>query len=105
MKIFNWVKDLENIYAKLIEEAKNDNLKEIEELKAENEKFINETLQRQQQFVNHILKSTSEDVTKKVNEFQEKLKTILQNFELYYNQNKKSITSEIISKLGLDFVA
>ncbi|MFW9829347.1 MAG: hypothetical protein ACFFEY_17365 [Candidatus Thorarchaeota archaeon] len=105
MKIFDWVTEIEDIYDKLIEKSKNDNLKEIEDLRAESEKILSESIQKKQELVNDALKSINIDVNKKINEFQKKLTSIIQNYESNYEQNKKRIIDQIITKLELDFNA
>lgn len=105
MKIFEWVSEIEDIYDKLIEKSKNDNLKEIEDLRAESEKALSESIQKKQELVNDALKSIRTDVNEKINEFQKKLTSIIQNYESNYEQNKKRIIDQIITKLELDFNA
>ena len=103
MKIFEWAKEIENVYKDLIEKSKNQNLKEIEILRVENEQLIDESLQKKQNLVNIALKSLNKDVKKEISQFEENLKSILKNFEQDYNQNKKKIINDIIKSLGMDF--
>ncbi len=105
MRIFDWAKDLEEVYNDLLKKAKEQNLKEIDELRKNNEKSLEETQKTKQDLVKGALNSLQNDVNKEISQFKKNLEKILIEFEHSYNQNKTVLINKIIDKLGLDFSA
>ncbi len=103
MEIFDWVKDIEETYKYLIDNAKAENIKEIQRFRTQQEKLMDTIIKRKQELINSMLTKVSEDVHDGIKMFNSQFIKELNNLEEQFNKDKKKIIKIIIEKLGLEF--
>ena len=103
MEIFNWVKEIEDIYENLIDKSKKENLAEINDLRSIQEKFLDEKIKEKQEFVKSASNANAKDIDDANNLLKEDLKNILKKIEVNYQEKKEKLIQLIIEKLGFDF--
>ena len=103
MEIFNWVKEIEDLYKELIEKTQNENLTEIQNLKNKNDELIDKTLMEKQKFVSLWLKNLSDTVNDEIKKLNLKLVDVFKEIELNFQKRCKNLEESIIEKLGFNF--
>jgi len=103
MKIFDWAKDLEEVYQQLIEKARNENTIEVQVFKENQEKLLKQLLKKNHELVNLSLESLSEDVTSGIRSYEAQFDKALKIIEEEYQKKKSELIDEIILKLGFNF--
>ncbi|MFX1278768.1 MAG: hypothetical protein ACFFA3_05075 [Promethearchaeota archaeon] len=103
MEIFEWVKEIENIYKDLIDKAKSLNLTELEDLRIEQEKYMENRIENNNKIVesalNSQLKILSDEnsfIAKKIEDFKNKM-------DNQYQSSKKALFKLLIKDIGFDF--
>ena len=103
MEIFEWTKEIENIYKDLIDKAKNLNLTELEDLRMEQEKDMEKRIEHNNKIVESALNSqllTLNDensyIAKNIEDFKNKM-------DNQYQSSKKALFKLLIKDIGFDF--
>ena len=103
MEIFKWAKEVESIYANLIEKAKEQSILEIQNIREEQEKILEESIQKKQELIKSTFKELSTNVNEQIGTFESKLIHKVKLIEEQYLKNKEALINKTIKKLGFDF--
>ncbi|MFX0021546.1 MAG: hypothetical protein ACFE9S_04420 [Candidatus Hermodarchaeota archaeon] len=103
MDIFKWIKEIENVYHELIDNAKTINLNDIEEFRENQRNKFEEYLKKKNDLVRNALVTLSQDVDSEIKVFNEKIDNALKNIEMNFQNNIQDLNKLIINELGLDF--
>lgn len=103
MDAFEWIKDIENLYENLINNAKNINLKDIEEFREQQRKQFETFIERKNDLVNEalIILTTSGNV--QIKEFDNQIDKAIQKIELQFQEEIANLLKININEMGLDF--
>jgi len=103
MKIFEWVEEIEKIYKRLIDEAKEENLTELENLRSEQEKNMEKRIETNHKIVDSALKSLIQKLDDKDIFITEKIKDFKKRMEKQYKNSKEELFKLLIKDIGFDF--
>ncbi len=103
MDIFKWIKDIENVYEELINNAKNVNLNDIEEFRETQRKEFEEYVRKKNDLVKNALITLSIDTDLEINVFQDKIDKAIKNIEKEFQSSIQNLNKLIISEAGLEF--
>jgi len=103
MDLFEWIRDIQNIYEELVNNAKNINLKEIEEYREEQDKKFETFLSKINVLVKTALGNLAVDIDGKANTFEKNLNHAIKNIEVEFQKNIGNLEKLIIEEVGLDF--
>ena len=103
MNIFGSVKEIEDIYEKLVEKARLENKNDLESFKNQQEEEINSSNEKNQKFLESTLKIISEDMNNGINFYREQVNESLEHIKNKYKENKKIIIENILKEFGFDF--
>ncbi len=103
MKIFDWVKDIEDIYEKLIEKAKMDNKNNLDDFKKQQEHAIKEFHDKNEEFIHSTLNIISEDTIKGIKMFGDQLNIALEAIKNEFQKEKYKLIEKIIEEFGFNF--
>ncbi len=103
MNIFGSVKEIEDIYEKLVEKARLENKNDLESFKNQQEEEINSSNEKNQKFLESTLKIISEDMNNGINFYREQVNESLEHIKIKYKENKKIIIENILKEFGFDF--
>jgi len=103
MNIFESVKEIEDIYDKLVEKARLENKDDLESFKKQQEDEIKLNNEKNQKFLDSTLKIISEDISKGIKFYKEQVNESLEYIKNKYKENKKIIIKNILKEFGFDF--
>jgi len=103
MDLFENLKDIENIYEDLINNAKNLNLKEIEKFRGNEQKTFERFIFEKNKLVNEVLATLAKEVKIKINNFENNLDGAIKKIELQFQKSIENLQKLIIEESGLDF--
>lgn len=103
MNLFEWIKDIENLYENLINNAKDINLKEIEKFRDQQRKKFEDFLEKKNELINNALIKLATDSNAKTKEFEDQMDVALKNIELLFQKEIGNLNKLIIDEVGLDF--
>ncbi|MFX1409365.1 MAG: hypothetical protein ACFFA6_03370 [Promethearchaeota archaeon] len=103
MELFKWLKEIEQVYEELIENARKDSIDQIQFLEKQQERDLKKLLKEKKSFVNSTLSDLSNEVKDYLDNLKTKNSELIKKLELNYNKNKKKLIQSIIEKLGYDF--
>ncbi|MFX1322839.1 MAG: hypothetical protein ACFFAQ_14475 [Promethearchaeota archaeon] len=103
MELFKWLKEIEQVYQELIENAKKESLVQIQLLEEQQKKDLEILLKEKKGFVNSTLTDLSNEVKNYLDNLKIKNSEIIKKIELNYKKNKDKLIQSIKEKLGYDF--
>ncbi len=103
MDLFEWIKDIQNVYEELVNNAKNINLKEIEEYREEQVKKFETFLTKINILVKTALGNLAVDIDNKTNTFEKNQNYAIKNIEVEFQKNIENLEKLISEEVGLDF--
>ncbi|MFX1273927.1 MAG: hypothetical protein ACFFBP_12385 [Promethearchaeota archaeon] len=103
MKIFEWVKEIEDVYDKLIEKAKIENENSLEAFKKQQLETINLNQKKNSEFMDSTMKIISEEINNGLKKHTDEFTKALENVKNDYYKNKKKLIEKIINQFGFDF--
>ena len=103
MELFKWLKEIEQVYEELIENAKKESLDQIQLLEEQQKRNLEILLKEKKEFVNSTLTDLSNEVKNSLDNLKIKNSEIIKKIELNYKKNKNKLIQSIIEKLGYDF--
>jgi hypothetical protein len=103
MDVFENLKDIENIYEDLINNAKDLNLNDIEEFRKDQIKEFESLIAIKNELVNQALGNLTLEVNNKTIKFEERLKDAISKIELDFINSITKLQKVIIEKAGIDF--
>jgi len=103
MEIFNWVKEIENMYNDIVEKAKSENLNDIKSSRAHQEELLEQKVKRTQEKVKAGMRTLSLEENDKANAFNLLLNDLIDKIEKNIQENKDELINLIIKKLGFNF--
>jgi len=103
MELFKWLKEIEQVYEELIENAKKESLVQIQLLEEQQKKDLEILLKEKKGFVNSTLTDLSNEVNNYLDNLKIKNSEIIKKIELNYKKNKDKLIQSIKEKLGYDF--
>ncbi len=103
MDIFKWIKDIENVYDELINNAKTVNLNDIEEFRESQRKKFEDYVKKKNELVKNALTTLSQDVDSEINVFNKKIDKAIKNIENEFQKSVQGLNKLIIAEAGLDF--
>jgi len=103
MDLFENLKDIENVYEDLINNAKNLNLKEIEKFRDNEQKTFEKFIFEKNELVNEVLATLAKEVKTKINNFENKLDGAIKKIELQFQKSIENLQKLIIEEVGLNF--
>lgn len=103
MDLFEWIRDIQNIYDDLVNNAKNINLKQIEEFREEQDKKFETFLNKINVLVKTALGNLAVDIDVKTNIFEKDQNHAIKNIEVEFKKKMPHLEKLIINEVGLDF--
>jgi hypothetical protein len=103
MDLFEWVKDIENVYEDLIQNAKKLNLDEIEEYREEQTGKFEDFVTKINVLVKTAIGNLTVDIDAKTNTFDKELGDALRNIEVEFQKKIKNLKKIIIEEIGFNF--
>jgi hypothetical protein len=103
MNIFEWIKDIEQVYDDLINNAKEINLNDIEKFREEQRIEFEKFLDKKNELVNNALINLSKDVDSQIKVFRETMDKAINKIEKKFKKNIQNLQKLIITETGLDF--
>jgi len=103
MDIFKWIKDIEQVYDDLINNAKDVNLNDIEQFREEQRKEFENFLSKKNELVNFALIKLSKDVDSEIKIFTDDMDKAIKKIEKEFQKNIQNLQNLIITEAGLDF--
>jgi len=103
MDLFEWIRDIQDVYDDLVNNARDINLKQIEAFREEQDKKFEEFLNKINVLVKTALGNLAVDIDKKTNVFEKNLNSAIKNIEDEFQKNVPNLEKLIIDKVGLDF--
>lgn len=103
MDLFGWIRDIQNIYDNLINNAKNINLNQIEDFREEQDKKFETFLNKINVLVKTALGNLAVDIDAKTNVFEKDLNHAIKKIDVEFKKNMPKLEKLIIKEVGLDF--
>jgi hypothetical protein len=103
MDVFKWIRDIENVYEDLIDNAKTVNLNDIEEFRESQRKQFEDYLKKKNDLVRNALVTLSKDVDSEIQIFGDKIEKAIKKIEKEFQNSIQNLNKLIISEAGLDF--
>lgn len=103
MDLFKWLKEIEQLYENLSENAKKESLDQLQLLETEEKRNLEELIKKKKEYVNFVRNNLSEEVKDYIMNFEKKNNEIIKNIQLNYKKSKSKLTQTIIEELGYDF--
>ncbi|MFX1239461.1 MAG: hypothetical protein ACFFAS_19615 [Promethearchaeota archaeon] len=103
MDIFSWVKEIEEVYQNLVENAKRDNLEKLREYTNQQEELLKKIHKKNNEYIESTISSLSEDLKKGARIFNNQINDVFKEIKNRYQKQKKEIMKKIMDKFGFDF--
>ena len=103
MDLFGWIRDIQNVYDDLVNNAKNINLNQIEDFREEQDKKFETFLNKINVLVKTALGNLAVDIDKKTNVFEKDLNNAIKNIDGDFKKSMPKLEKLIIDEVGLDF--
>ena len=103
MKVFENIKELEEIYLKLINEAKERHTKEFRSIKEKYDEKIDKKTNALNEFIDTNLKNLLSELKKQTISYQEITSELLKNIDHEYEGSKEDYIKQLIKILELPF--
>lgn len=103
MDLFGWIRDIQNIYENLVNNAKNINLNQIKDFREEQDKKFETFLNKINVLVKTALGNLAVDIDAKTNVFEKDLNHAIKNIDVEFKKNMPKLEKLIIKEVGLDF--
>jgi predicted DNA-binding transcriptional regulator len=103
MDVFEWVKDIEELYENLINNAKDINLKDIEEFREQQRTQFESFLEKKNELVNNALISLTTSGDTQIKEFEAQIDKAIEKIEVQFQEEISNLHKLIIDEMGLDF--
>ena len=103
MSLFEWTKDIEKTYEKLIKDAKDINLKNIEEFRDQQRMYFEYYLEEKNDLINNALSELANDVRKGTEGFETQMDKAIKIIEKDFKKEIENLHKLIIDEVGLDF--
>jgi len=101
--IFEYVEDIEETYSFLIKDAEKENQRDIEKFKQELEDQMGDMIKSKQEFLSLRTRVLSKIIEKKLNTFEMKTNKVLEDIQNEIEEQRNTIITSFLKKLGLDF--
>ncbi|MHA2037234.1 MAG: hypothetical protein ACW98X_12415 [Promethearchaeota archaeon] len=103
MDVFEWVKDIEDLYENLINNAKDINLKDIEEFREQQRKQFESFVEKKNELVNNALITLATSGDTQIKEFEDQIDKAIKKIEVQFQEEISNLHKLIIVEMGLDF--
>lgn len=103
MDLFEWIKDFERLYEKLIDNAKEINLNSIEEFRDQQRKQFETFIERKNELVNDSLSTLATSSDTQIKEFEDQIDKAINKIEVQFQEEIANLHKIIIDEMGLDF--
>ena len=103
MDLFEWIKDFERLYEKLIDNAKEINLKSIEEFRDQQRKQFETFIERKNELVNDSLSTLATSSDTQIKEFEDQIYKAINKIEVQFQEEIANLNKIILDEMGLDF--
>ena len=103
MSLFEWIKDIEKTYEKLVKDAKDINLKTIEEFRDQQKMYFEYYLEEKNDLINDALSKLASDVNKETEGFETQMDKAIKIIEEDFQKEIENLHKLIIDEVGLDF--
>lgn len=103
MDLFEWIKDVDNLYENLINNAKDINLKDIEDFRDQQRKKFEVFLEKKNDLVNNCLIKLALDSDAETKVFEDQMDVVIKKIEVNFQKEVENLHKLIIDEIGLDF--